>query len=144
MFLHSWRHQGPHKPSSCAPFMLSPHWGRAATGKRDLHVCTGSPQFCPTLCDPAGCGLPGFSVTGVLQARILECIGQYLMPYPSRSLYFLLPWPPNPEYLVLPEPLGPKQLHHLHTWPSPGQTHVLQGSLRSKPQWKTRMQSWNI
>ena len=37
------------------------------------------------------------SGTGVLQARILECIGQYL---------------------VLPEPLLPKQLHHLHTWPS--------------------------
>ena len=33
-----------------------------------------------------------------------------------------------PEYLVLPEPLGPKQLHRLHTWPSQGQTQVLQGS----------------
>ena len=31
--LHAWRHQGPRKPSSCAPFMLSSHWGRAATGK---------------------------------------------------------------------------------------------------------------
>ena len=39
----------------------------------------------------------------------------------------------SPEYLVLPEPLQPKQLHHLHTWPSQGQTQVLQGSLRSKP-----------
>ena len=28
---------------------------------------------------------------GVLQARILECIGQYWLPYPSRALYFLLP-----------------------------------------------------
>jgi len=28
---------------------------------------------------------------GVLQARILECIGQYWFPYPSRTLYFLLP-----------------------------------------------------
>ena len=26
------------------------------------------------------------------------------------------------EYLILPEPLWPKQLHHLHTWPSLGQT----------------------
>ena len=34
----------------------------------------------------------------------------------------------TPEYLVLPEPLRPKQLHHLHTWPSQGQTQVLQGS----------------
>ena len=38
---------------------------------------------------------------------------------------------------MLPEPLGPKKLHHLHTWPSLGQTQVLQGSLRSKPQWTT-------
>ena len=32
-----------------------------------------------------------------------------------------------PEDLVLPEPLWPKQLHHLHTRPSQGQTQVLQG-----------------
>ena len=37
----------------------------------------------------------------------------------------------SPEYLVLPEPLQLKQLHHLHTWPSQGQTQALQGSLRS-------------
>ena len=43
------------------------------------------------------------------------------------------------EYLVLPEPLGPKQLPHLHTWPSWGQTQVLQGRLRSKPQWTIHM-----
>ena len=29
------------------------------------------------------CGLQGFSVSGVLQARILECTGQYWLPYPS-------------------------------------------------------------
>ena len=45
-----------------------------------------------------------------------------------------------PEYLVLPEPLRPKQPHHLHTWPSMKQTQVLQGSLRSKPQWMTHIQ----
>ena len=37
-----------------------------------------------------------------------------------------------PEYLVLPEPLWPKQLHHLDTWPTLGQTQALQGSHRSK------------
>ena len=36
----------------------------------------------------------------------------------------------------------PKQLHHLHIWPSQRQTQVLQGSLRSKPQWTTHMQRW--
>ena len=29
-------------------------------------------QSCPTLCDPMDCGLPGSSVHGILQARILE------------------------------------------------------------------------
>ena len=31
-------------------------------------------QACPTLCDPMDCSLPGFSVHGILQARILEWI----------------------------------------------------------------------
>ena len=29
-------------------------------------------QSCPTLCDPMGCSLPGFSIHGISQARILE------------------------------------------------------------------------
>ena len=31
-------------------------------------------QSCLTLCDPVDCSLPGSSVHGVLQARILECV----------------------------------------------------------------------
>ena len=31
-------------------------------------------QLCPTLCDPMNCSLPGFSVHGLPQARILEWI----------------------------------------------------------------------
>ena len=31
-------------------------------------------QSCPTLCDPVDCNLLGFSVHGILQARILEWI----------------------------------------------------------------------
>ena len=31
-------------------------------------------QLCPSLRDPVGCILPGFSVHGILQARILECV----------------------------------------------------------------------
>ena len=31
-------------------------------------------QSCPTLCDPMDCNLLGFSVQGILQARILEWI----------------------------------------------------------------------
>ena len=91
MSLHTWRRQGPPKTSSCTTFTLNPHWGRAATGKKKCHVfmCAGS---CSTLCDLVDCGLPGSSVRdGVLQAGILERIGQYWVPYPSRALYFLLP-----------------------------------------------------
>ena len=29
-------------------------------------------QSCPALCDPMDCSLPGSSVHGILQARILE------------------------------------------------------------------------
>ena len=31
-------------------------------------------QSCPTLCDPLDCSLPGSSVHGILQARILEWV----------------------------------------------------------------------
>ena len=31
-------------------------------------------QFCPTLCDPIDCSLPGSSVLGIPQARILEWV----------------------------------------------------------------------
>ena len=31
-------------------------------------------QSCPALCNPMGCSPPGYSVHGILQARILECL----------------------------------------------------------------------
>ena len=34
--------------------------------------CAKSLQLCPTLCDPVDCSLPGSSVCGIIQARILE------------------------------------------------------------------------
>ena len=37
-------------------------------------VSAKSLQSCPTLCDSMDCRLPGFSVRGILQARILECV----------------------------------------------------------------------
>ena len=38
---------------------------------KELNVGTGS-QLCTTLCDPMDCSLPGSSVHGILQARVLE------------------------------------------------------------------------
>ena len=35
-------------------------------------------QSCPTLCDPVGCSLPGSSVCGILQAKVLSGL-----PFPS-------------------------------------------------------------
>ena len=37
-------------------------------------VCVSFTQLCPILCDPMDCSLPGSSVHGILQARILEWI----------------------------------------------------------------------
>ena len=31
-------------------------------------------QLCPTLCDPMDCSLPGSSVHGIFQARVLEWV----------------------------------------------------------------------
>ena len=31
-------------------------------------------QSCPTLCDPMGCSLPGSSIHGILQVRVLEWV----------------------------------------------------------------------
>ena len=48
------------------------------SGKSELYtwdkscMCAKSFQSCPTLCDPMDHSLPGSSVHGVLQARILE------------------------------------------------------------------------
>ena len=41
---------------------------------RRVHVCTKSFQSCPTLCDPMDRSLPGSSVHGLLQTRILEWV----------------------------------------------------------------------
>ena len=46
MSLHTWHLQGPCKPSSCTTFMLNPHWGRAATGKKKSSVVSSSLQPC--------------------------------------------------------------------------------------------------
>ena len=45
-------------------------------------------KLCPTLCDPMDCGLPGSSVNGTLQARILEWVA---IPF-SRGSSWLRDW----------------------------------------------------
>ena len=52
----------------------------------DHNVCEVS-QLCPTLCDPMDCSLPGSSIHGIFQARILE---QVAISFSRRSF-----WPRN-------------------------------------------------
>ena len=95
MSLHTWHSQDPCKPSNCTTLRLNSSLGQSChhhNNKEIVFMHVGSLQSCLTLCDPVDCGLPSFSVReGVLQARVLEHIGQHWLPYPSRALYFLLP-----------------------------------------------------
>ena len=57
-------------------------------------------QLCPTLCDPMDCNLPGCSVHGILQARILEWVAllqgifmtqwSHLHPWATREAWGLV------------------------------------------------------
>ena len=61
-------------------------WGRKEPDTTELNwteqgstaliywMCAKSLQSCGTLCDPRDCGLPGSSVHGIFQARILEWV----------------------------------------------------------------------
>ena len=46
---------------------------KAFPGAFTCYVCEVA-RLCPTLCDPMDCSLPGFSIHGILQARILEWV----------------------------------------------------------------------
>ena len=41
---------------------------------RQVKELAKSLQSCPTLCDPGDCSLPGSSVHGIFQARVLEWV----------------------------------------------------------------------
>ena len=58
-------------------------------------------QSCLNLCDPMDCSLPGSSVHGILQARMLECIA---IPLPRGSSQ--------------PQGSNPGLLHYRHSLPS--------------------------
>ena len=91
MSLHTWHFQGPCKPSSCATFTLDPHWGRTATGKKDLPLCMqghfGLVQLFVTLW-PVACQA---SLSGVSPGKNTGVYWPILVAYLSRALYFLLP-----------------------------------------------------
>ena len=43
-------------------------------------------QSCPTLCNPMDCSLPGFSVPGIFQARVLEWVAMWWRGCPTQSV----------------------------------------------------------
>ena len=76
-------------------------------------------QSCPTVRDPMDCSLPGSSIHGSFQARVLEWVAsafslaKYIFPYLVSSWYF-------PVYLC-PQELSVQWSHHyfpLFTWKS--------------------------
>ena len=91
--LYTWHRQGPHTSSSCSTFTFNSHRGRDATGIKKscvyVHRVTSVvfDSLWPCRLWPARLLCQG---GGVLQARILERTSLYLLPYPSRALYFPL------------------------------------------------------
>ena len=144
MSLHTWHPQGPHNPSSCTTFTLNPHWYRAATGKKKSCVyargVTLVVSVFATLWTLAYQASLSRGWGEALQARTLDILANTGCQTLLRHCISCCPSHQLPS--VLQEHLWLNQLYHLHIWTLLGQTQVLQGSLRSKPQWTIQMQRW--
>ena len=59
-----------------------------------LYICVSVKllQLCPTLCNPIDCSLPGSSVYGILQARILEWVAMSSSKGLSSLFLCLMHW----------------------------------------------------
>ena len=64
-----------HSPPSLG-FSRQEHWSGLPCLLQCMEVKSESEvaQLCPTLCNPMDCSLPGFSVHGIFQARILKWV----------------------------------------------------------------------
>ena len=87
-------------------------------------------QSCLTLCDPVDCSLPGSSVHGILQARILERVAVTPPPgaLPDPGIE---PWSPSLQVDFLPQAppgkppvLGPNGLQIKELRPTPDILHL--------------------
>ena len=97
----------------------------AAYGKCEHFVmwCMGA-QSCLTLCDPMDCSPPGFSVTGILQARILEwftisCSRGSFWPPGDRDGTAWTGWRQESKPVSCFSCLGRLILYHCATWEAP-------------------------
>ena len=64
-------------------------------------------KSCPTLCDPMNCSPPGFSVRGILQARIMEWVAIFFSRESS--------WPRHQVFISCISWLGRQILYHWAT-----------------------------
>ena len=76
-------------------------------------------QSCPTLCDPMDCSLPGFSILGIFQARVLDwgaiAFSEEMATHPS-IIDWEIPWTEEPGML---QSLGSQESDrtgHTHTY----------------------------
>ena len=67
-------------------------------------------QSCPTLCDPLNCSLPGSSIRGILQARIMEWVAISFSRGSS--------WPRDSTCISCSTCIGNKILYHWATCPN--------------------------
>ena len=63
-----------HQAPRCLGFSRQEHWSGVPFPSPMMKAKTESEvaQLCPTPSDPVGCSLPGSSVHGIFQARVLE------------------------------------------------------------------------
>ena len=69
---------GIYPKKSCIDKAASRCWALGLKIESESEVA----QSCPSLCDPMDCSLPGSTVRGIFQARILEWVA---IPFSRRS-----------------------------------------------------------
>ena len=143
MSLHTWCHQGPCKPSSCAKFTLNSHGNRDATGKQ---------IFCIYVYRVASVMSNTLRLCRLWPARLLCQVGS---PGKNTGVYW-----PILVAISFKSTIFPAALANNSRVPAAARTPVTQaaaspphltiiganpsapGSLRSNLQWTTQMQRW--
>ena len=104
-------------------------------------------QPCPTFWNPMDCSLPGFSIHGIFQARVLECVAIAFfrgLPFPSFTMWKVKRWKWSGSILSdFLQPCGLQPTRLFHPWDFPckstgvGCHFLLQGT--SWPRDRTRV-----
>ena len=105
--------------------------GKPWTGR-----CTGTPSFqpCLTLCNPTDCSLPGSSVHGILQARILAWVP---LPFCRGSSQ-----PKDQMCVSYVSCIGRQVLYHWATWEAPYRWIEMFRFSRGEGDWVCRLREW--